>query len=382
MTDASETTRVTLVAHEVGTPGGMERQLAELAHGLLARGYDVTVVARRCELAPHPALRFVRVRGPRRPFSFWYPWFFVFGSLAVWRRRSGLVHTTGALVFNRADVSTVHFCHRAFHALETAPRGRRDSASYRLNARVAGAMSRLAERWCYRPNRTRRLVAVSAGVARELREWFPAMAEAVTVIPNGVDRETFAPRPAERPRLRAGWDLRNEELVALFVGGEWERKGLRFAIEAVAKAPGWHLAVVGAGDEERYRRLAEDLGAGGRVHFEGATAEAAPYYASADAFLLPTAYETFSLVTFEAAASGLPLLVSRVSGVEDVVVEGRNGWLIDRDADVIAGRLHELESKPMRRGMGEAARADSAGFDWRRAVEAYDELYRREAGGA
>ncbi len=364
---------VTLVAHEVGTPGGMERQLAELASGLLEGGWQVTVIARSCALAEHPALRFVRVGGPRRPFSLWYPWFFVFGSLAVRRHRAGLLHTTGALVFSRADLSTVHFCHEAFHRRAQAPRVARRSAAYRLNAWLAGWMSRLAERYCYREAVTRRLIAVSDGVSQELRLHFPSVP--VTVIPNGVDTAAFAPRASRRAWLRARLGLEAEELVGLFVGGEWERKGLRYAIQAISRVEGWHLVVVGSGDAQRYRRLAAEAGVEARVHFEGRTADPAPYYSAADAFILPTAYETFSLVTFEAAAAGLPLLVSRVSGVEEILVEGRNGWFIDREAETIAERLEALRDEVTRRAMGAAAREDSTRFGWGRAVEAYDTLY-------
>lgn len=374
MSAAPAEMRVTLVAHEVGTPGGMERQLAELAGGLLDRGYEVTVVARSCELPEHPRLRVVRVRGPRRPFSLWYAWFFALGSLAVRRHRAGLVHTTGAIVVNRAEVSTVHFCHRAFRARAGVGRASRRSTGYRLNAWVVGVMARVAERYCYRPRITRRLVAVSEGVSGELKEFFPR-AE-VSVIPNGVDPEAFAPDAAGREETRASLGLDGGELVSLFVGGDWERKGLRQAIEGVARAGRWHLVVVGEGDVERYRAMAADAGAPERVHFRGSSPDPAPYYAAADGFLLPTAYETFSLVTFEAAASGLPLLVPRVSGVEDILVDDRNGWFIDRDGEMIANRLEALEDERLRRAMGAAARQDSARFTWERAVEAYDGLYR------
>jgi glycosyltransferase involved in cell wall biosynthesis len=358
----------------------MERQLAELATGLLARGGEVIVVARRCELPAHPRLRWVRVRGPRRPFSLWYPWFFLFGSLAVWRARRGLVHTTGALVLNRADVSTVHFCHRAFHARARVGRASGSSPFYRLNARLAGAMSRLAERYCYRPSRSRRLIAVSQGVAKELAEFFPSMSGAVEVIPNGVDRGVFTPDADARSRLRAEWGIGEGELVALFVGGEWERKGLRHAIEALSGAPAWHLVVVGSGDQQSYGELARRLGVEQRLRFSGRTQDTAPYYAAVDGFLFPTAYEAFSLATLEAASAGLPLLVSRVSGAEELLAEGRNGWFIERDAAAIAGRLNELAAdEGLRRAMGEAARADSARFDWPSVVEAYDATYRQMA---
>lgn len=357
----------------------MERQLAELATGLLARGYGVTVVARSCQLAEHPCLRFVRVAGPRRPFSLWYPWFFVLGSLAVRRHRVGLVHTTGALVFGSADLSTVHFCHLAFRSLARAPRAARSSWVYGINARAADLMSRLAERYCYRPKVTGRLVGVSDGVARELCELFPLME--VSVIPNGVDPGTFVPDARSRETARARLGFAHDDLVALFVGGDWERKGLRHAIEGVAGAAGWQLVVVGNGDVERYRALAIEAGAGDRVRFEGGTADTRGYYAGADLLLLPTTYEAFPLVVLEAAASGLPLLVSRVNGVEDLLAEGRNGWFIDRDGRAIAERLEALRDKAVRRAMGEAAREASLAFSWDRAVDAYDRLYRELLAG-
>jgi glycosyltransferase involved in cell wall biosynthesis len=354
----------------------MERQVAELSERLLARGHRVTVVARRCELERQKDLRWIRVPCPARPFSIAYPLFFLIGSLLTWARGEGLVHTTGAVVFNRADISTVHFCHHAFRSGTVLSRARRPGLLYRINGWVASRMSLLAERYRYRPARTGHLVAVSNGVARELVTHFPAMTRSVSVIPNGVDHGTFRHDEAARAAVRSELEMSEDDLVALFVGGDWERKGLRFALEAVAKSQAWHLLVVGTGDIPRFRRLASCLGAGERVHFTGQAARTEPYFAAADAFLLPSAYETFSLVTFEAAASGLPLLVTRVSGVEDMIRDGENGWFIEPDPDVIAGRLQELQTNDsLRRRMGQAAHATSACYGWAPVVEAYSHLY-------
>lgn len=367
---------VTVVAHDVGTPGGMERQLDELCTGLLERGHRVTVVARRCETAPHPRLRWIRVRGPRRPFSLAYPVFFLLGSLAVHRHRDGLLHTTGAVVGNRADLSTVHYCHHGARAAVGAPRTSRPSLLFRVNGAASAWMSLVAERFCFRPSRTRCLVTVSDGVARELERFFPRRADAVVVIPNGVDRVRFAPDPPARAEVRAKLGLAGDALVALFVGGDWERKGLRFAIEGVAGTDDWHLVVVGHGDEARHRALASSCDAGDRVRFVGGTPDPARYYACADAFLLPSAYEAFPLVGLEAAAAGLPLLAGRVSGVEELVQAGRNGWFVERDATVIAERLRALSADPaLRIEMGLAARDSSAPYAWGHVVDAYVKLY-------
>ncbi len=358
---------VTLVANNVGGVGGMERQLTELVNGLLAAGDRVTVISWTCDLPPHPGLRWIRVPGPSRPFSIAYPWFMLAASALAGLRGRGLLHSTGAIVLGRVDVCTVHFCHRAFGTLPSFSRASRPGLAYRANARVAGAMSRLAERWCYRPRRARRLVGVSTGVARELHEHFPRMRERIEVIPNGVDTEAFHPPPEGRD---------GGPLKALFVGGEWERKGLKVALEAVALSPPAELVVIGEGDADSYGRLAERLGVADRVRFVGAVDAVAEWYRRGDVFVLPTAYETFSLVTYEAAASGLPLLVTKVNGVEDLLREGVNGWFVDREAELVADRLRRLQSDPgLRREMGGRAREDSLRFSWSRVVEDYRRLY-------
>src|SRR5207248_1399513 len=133
-----------------------------------------------------------------------------------------------------------------------------------------------------------------------------------------------------------------KELVALFVGSEWERKGLKVAIDALAHAPDWKLLVVGRGNVASYRSHARASGVEPRVVFVGTASDPAPYYCASDAFVLPTSYETFSLVTYEAAATGVPLLVTPVNGVTDLLGDGSNGWFIDRCPEGIAARLRAL----------------------------------------
>ena len=376
MSAATPFSRVVLVANEVGGVGGMERQLEQLVLGLLAAGRDVTVIARRCELESREGLRFVRVRGPTRPFSLAYPAFFIVGSFLAWVNRGGVLHTTGAIIANRADLSSVHYCHRAAREVLTASRASRPTLSYRLNARVSATLSRAGERWCYRPARTRLLCAVSSGLASELRAAFPRMLALVRVVPNGVDTNEFRPDRNARAVVRQHLGVNETALVALFVGGDWDRKGLAYALDALPLAPGWHLVVAGDGDADALRCRASAGGVADRLHLCGPVAHTPPLYAAADVFLLPTAYETFSLVTYEAAASGLPILVTRVSGVEDLLDDGSNGWFIERDPGHIAGRLRALsEDRALKRQMSHRARQRALPFSWAGMVARYDATY-------
>ena len=174
---------VTIVAHDVGAVGGMERVLGELILGLRSIGYEVSVIARTCALPPEAGVRFHRVRGPARPLLLALPWFMLAGSLAVRRHRRGIVQATGAIVLNRVEVIAVHYSHRVG---PTSPS--RASALFRLHSRAMGIMNRLAERLCYRAGDSAVFVCVSEGVAEELREHYRGIAERVVTIYNGVDK--------------------------------------------------------------------------------------------------------------------------------------------------------------------------------------------------
>jgi UDP-glucose:(heptosyl)LPS alpha-1,3-glucosyltransferase len=160
-----------------------------------------------------------------------------------------------------------------------------------------------------------------------------------------------------------------------FVGGDWPRKGLEHAISAVAAASPWNLLVVGKGDQAAYRRLAEDAGAGQRVHFLGTSTDTSAQFSAADAFVLPTSYETFSLATYEAAASGLPLLVTEVSGPDELIADGVNGAFIRDSAAQTAEWLMRLKDRDLRATMGLAAREAAKPYTWDAVIDRHIELY-------
>jgi UDP-glucose:(heptosyl)LPS alpha-1,3-glucosyltransferase len=295
------------------------------------------------------------------------------GTLALWRWRRGVVLSVGAIVLNRVDFVSIHYCQQVGPATPS-----RSSWLFRLNVGVSARLGKLAERICFRRNRPQRFVCVSEGVADEIREFFPAYAARTIAIPNGVDTDAFAPdsRHADALALRERLAIGEQQLVAVFVGSEWQRKGLEPAIRALAQAPGWDLLVVGNGDRESYERLAEQLGVAGRVHWIGISRDVAPLYQLADALVFPTSYEAFPLVALEAAASGLPLLATPVNGIRELLRDGENGFLIRAEPDEIAARLRLLgEDRALRERLGEAARAASLEYSWTKMVERHDALY-------
>jgi glycosyltransferase involved in cell wall biosynthesis len=238
-----------------------------------------------------------------------------------------------------------------------------------LNSWIAAGLELAAETWSYRRRRTRCVGCVSQGLAREVAELYPGVAPIVQSIANGVDLEAFAPSPSERAEHRARLGLGDEDLLALFVGGDWRRKGLREAIRGIAAAPGWQLAVLGAGNDKEFTRLARHMQAAERVHFLG-RGRPHGWYAAADALVLPSRYEAFSLVMLEAAASGLPLIVPRINGSDELVQDGVTGWFTEPDGAAIAERLQRLAADPdLHASMRQASRLAAREYDWERVVE-------------
>jgi UDP-glucose:(heptosyl)LPS alpha-1,3-glucosyltransferase len=363
---------IVVVAHEVRGDGGMERAMLEAVSGLLERGWEVTLLARVCELAPRPGLRWIRVPTPRGPFALAFPAFaLVAGAVLARVRGSDPVIALGAIVPNRVDVITVQFCQAGFAATRLH-RSSRAGRLWRCYGRLALFLALGLERWCYRPSRVRRMTAVSELVRDELRVHYRLESVPIDVIPNGADAERFRPDPERRRRARERLRLDHGALVAAFVGGDWPRKGLGLAIEAVAQA-GWTLLVAGGGDAARWRAAADAQGAD--VRFLGHTSRPEQVLWAADAFLLPSRYEGFALVTVEAAAAGLPLLVTAATGAAGLA-ERAGGGALPREAAAFAAQLRRLGADPaLRAALGERARAAAGAMTWPRIVDAYARAY-------
>ena len=376
--------RVTIVAHEVHDGGGMEAAMAQLVRRA-TREFDVTIVAAAVDPGLRGSVRWRRVPTPAAPLALRLA---VFGALAAPRvraSRADLVHTLGAIVPTRADLATVQYCHAGVPA-DARTAAPEVGTVRRLNATLAHRASVWAERWCYRPARLRRFAAVSPGVGAEVAAAYPGIP--VTVTPNGVDTERFAPDAATRVAVRAELAVADDAPVALFVGGDWARKGLAIAIAAIGRAAASgtpvRLWVVGRGDAARYRQVARDAGVEALVTFLGFRADRERCFQGADLFLLPTRYETFCIAAFEGAAAGLPLVMTPVNDVRALVRDGTGGVLVDRtgtrDDDVVASIADALVTyarDPERRAAdGAAARTRASAYTWEASAESVLDVYR------
>lgn len=166
-----------------------------------------------------------------------------------------------------------------------------------------------------------RVIANSNMVKEEIVRFHRYPRDRIVVIPNGVPVELFQPDAKDRTKAREHLRLRTEDVAVLFAGTGWERKGLRFAVEAVERCgEPLLLLVTGRGDE---RKFVSD-----RTRFLGVVHEMPALYAAADIFLLPTIYDPFSNACLEALASGLPVITTRANGFSEIIDSGTHGTVI------------------------------------------------------
>jgi UDP-glucose:(heptosyl)LPS alpha-1,3-glucosyltransferase len=373
---------VAIVARDVHERGGMERVHAELIRRLAGR-YRFIVISTTLDPDLRQVATWLRVRTPRRPASIAAPAFFAGGSIRPALARADIVHTCGAVVANHVDLSTVHFCHAAFRSANGGLSPKEAPVNRRLNTAVLRSFAIATERWCYRPGRTGALGAVSGQVEDEIGLHYPRTR--VVSTPNGVDIDRFRPDAQARVVVRNDRHVGPDEVVALFVGGDWDRKGLALAIEGIAEArrlgASMRLWVLGSGAKDRFYRYAVEQGVASDVDFLGQRDDPALWYQGADVFLCCSRYETFSLATVEAAASGLPVVTTPVGVACDIVFGADNarelgGVIIKSDPIEIGRVLAELAMDEARRQqLGTTAQHRAVGFGWDQLAERVDDVY-------
>ena len=199
-----------------------------------------------------------------------------------------------------------------------------------------------------------------------------AAPQRVRVFANTIDVEGFGERvdrlASRRPELRQQLGAGPEDVVVLSVARLEPEKGLDVLVRAVAEAsdPRLLLVVVGEGPERKpLERLARELGARLVLAGDWAWERIVEVYAAADVFALLSEREPWAVVVNEAAACGLPLVLSdQVGAAHDLLRDGVNGTLVAAGHVAAAARaLRELAADASLR-QAQGARSRELAQDW------------------
>ncbi len=309
---------------EVGFAGGSECVAYELHRAWLALGLDSRVLTSLATEAE-----------ARQGIAYVAPWLTAWGIRARWRHLAALIvvplftliatwracQTRGAkVILSHGDSLVGDVC--VMHAVNGASLAEKRRAGY--------------YGWLFNPS------------SKQLQEHYQVPDERIVIIPNGINLTRFNPANASsRVEVRRSFSAPENIPLLLFVGSQFRLKGLEFVIRALAEMQTKAILLVVGGDVSGpFKRLAEQLGVRDRVIFAGARSDLPRIYPAADAFVLPSLYETFALVCLEAMASGLPVLASPVGGIEDYLRDGENGLHIQRDPQDIAVKLDRMLNEP------------------------------------
>ncbi len=232
------------------------------------------------------------------------------------------------------------------------------------------------------------IIVASTQEQELLNRWYRDGADKVDVIPCGVDLDIFHPVDQQFARKQLGL---NGERILLFVGRPDPLKGLEILIEAAAQLEdpeGVRVLVVGghgAIDElPAAHMMQEEIDPNEHVTFLGSVQhELLPYYyGAADICVIPSYYESFGMVALEAMACGLPVVASRVGGLQSTVRDGETGYLIPWHCpEPFVDKLELLlDNEALRQNLGDAARVAAEAYPWSSIAESLISIYEEVLG--
>jgi UDP-glucose:(heptosyl)LPS alpha-1,3-glucosyltransferase len=365
--------RIGLVKRSFRLQGGGERQIGYLIAGLLTRGHTVHLFSEQPPPSEPPAgvtyHALAAVPAPRafRPLSF------------AMRVRSTLRHAGLTVVqsFDRTLGQQVYRAGEGVHRewlqrkRRSLPALARSWSQLSLFDRVLLALERRV--FCQTPI----IITNSQRGQEEIGRHYGVPGTRMLTIYNGVDTDRFhaGVRHRFREMQRAAWGVSSADLVLLFVGSGFYRKGLDCLIEAVGElrrrgVTNARLVVVGKGRFAAYQRLTRKVAIADVVRFEGLRADVERCYAGADLFVLPTLYDPFANSCLEAMACGLPVLTTAVNGATELMRDDMDGCVLGDtpSAETVADVLQRMLASERRRAMGEAAREIAGNYPLSRAL--------------
>ena len=313
----------------------------------LHREYEFVVFAIEFDNPAPEYVEFVHIPAPKRPLFLCYIIFhimslIIFISYSLMRRKKFHViqFVTSKLIFG--NVSYTHFCNKfylKYHWDEV-------KSHFTLRRRIARfvdyKLQALLEPFVFK--RVRYIVVPSMFLKQALTNTYEFTKDKIRYIPNPIDINKFTRNSNEREYYRKNFGFQDDDIILVFVAlGLWENKGLDLIIKSLLNINinKFKLIVVGGEPSliKEWKKRKEVRQLNGRIIFVGFQKDIRPYLWASDLFVFPSSFETFSLVSYQAAAAGLPLLVTKVADLCKFVKESGSGFVVSRDVGEISRAL-------------------------------------------
>lgn len=349
--------RIGLIRMRYTPYGGAETFLGRFITELIKRGHSIDIFARVWHDVRGIAVHRVEASGP----SFLRPLIFAMrAEKAVEKVNPDIV-----VSFERTFCQDIYRAGDGCHKEWLRRRSEVLSPLKRLSIKVSPLHKVLLylEKKLFTSPRLKAVVANSNRVKADIIRHYGLPEKKIYVIYNGIDAKSVPYSEWERKRLRKELGIKETDIVLLFVGSGFERKGLKFLIRALGQFKDRNdikLLVVGKGKQKNYLEEARDSGVSDKVIFTGPVKGALAFYQAGDVFVLPSIYEPFSNACLEAMAAGLPVVTSRVNGASEILSDGVNGAIVEHPADPkeLAGKIAPFLDKDLRAKAGGLAKKE------------------------
>lgn len=343
--------RVAIVLSEL-RPGGMERVVVHLAHGLSRRNIQTMVVCieNSGKLSPILAPTSVHLRSLRSTRS---------ADLMAVLRLGRLIMTFAPSVINVHDYASAPYAVSANWIAGRVP------VVFTAHGLLYEGFNRLRNRYRFFSRWFSRLTAVSDEVASRHRD-FLNWSGSVSIIPNGVP--SIEPKKDLRNQVRSEIGCRHDDCLFLAVGNPRPEKGFEDLIDATAmvcnkgisRKKNIIVVIAGAMADTPYcnmlKERVKDHGIKTSCRFIGFRSDMDALYSAGDVFVLSSRSEGLPMVVLESMMAGLPVIATRVGGVSDAL--GENGLLIDpgQPAQIAKAMIRMMEEDGLPERLGRAGK--------------------------
>ena len=300
--------------------GGSARDLVKIAARCLERGHQVRIYALEWEGPDLPGVE--RVVLPTRGVR----------SHVRQRRFSGRVANHVAahpvdLVVGMNKMPGLDVYYAADSCFEDKARIQRPWF-YRLTSRCRHYAE--FERTVFAPDSRTRILMIAPGQRVMFRAVYRTPIYRFHSLPPGIERDRGEVTVDAGRVLRSEFDIADTDILLLFVGSGFVKKGLDRVLEGVAALPSpirnrVRLFVVGDDKVKRFQRLARRLGVAARVRFVGGRDDVGAWLQAANALALPAYDEAAGMVILEAAVAGVPVLATANCGYATFIQEAKAG---------------------------------------------------------
>lgn len=217
-----------------------------------------------------------------------------------------------------------------------------------------------------------------------LSNCYPYLNNKLMVIEPGIDNKLLSVDLEDKGEdLRHQLGLSSKDFLILFVGNNFELKGLPVLIQIIACLARQdihvHLLIIGRGNAERFKRLGYKLGILHRLHFLGPISSGlSKYFSASDMLALLSACETYGMVVLEAMAYSKPVFITDSMGISKTVSRTKCGLVLPQalEIDLATEKLRDMIlNEDLRRDMAIRGRAEARSRIWEKVFAQLDEVY-------